>query len=281
MSWTESVIEYTIALRAAGRSEQTIVQYRHYLDQVARTHRGAGPWAVTGRDLERIMANPGWGISARKSLRTAVTGFYRWAHGHGYTDVDPAATLPTVRVPRGVPRPAPDHVIDQVLVDADPRERLMIRLAAFAGLRAGEISRVHTEDLAGDLLLVHGKGDKERMVPIDDEELIDAINAVDGWLFPAPFNGSHITPNHVSKLMSRALPGHWTAHTLRHRFGTAAFAGTRDLLAVSELLGHASTVTTQTYVQLPLTHLRDAVRAARRTSPPSRYPQQDHSHQAA
>lgn len=87
---------------------------------------------------------------------------------------------------------------------------------------------------------------------------------VRGSSFPrAPARlGGHITPNHVSKLMAAALPTPWTAHTLRHRFGTRAFAGTRDLLAVSALLGHASTETTRVYVLMPSDFLHAAVRAA-------------------
>lgn len=108
---------------------------------------------------------------------------------------------------------------------------------------------------------MHGKGGKKRYVPVTDQLVIDAIIGADEWLFPSP-RGGHLTPNHVSKLMAKALPGKWTAHTLRHRFGTIAYAGTGDLLAVSKLLGHASTVTTQTYVEMPMQNALRAVDAA-------------------
>jgi integrase/recombinase XerC len=257
--WQRSIMEWTISLRAAGRSEATIVLYRHYLNHLA--DRLPQPWTVTTRDLEHALGTVTWGPGARKSLRTAMGGFYRWGARSGYIDHDPAAGLPTVRVPRGRPRPAPEGVIVDALARADDREGLMVELGALAGLRAGEIARVHTLDLAGDLLLVHGKGGKERVVPLAQGSLIAAIEAADGWLFPNG-RGSHLTPNHVSKLLSRLLPAPWTAHTLRHRFGTRAYAGTRDLLAVSKLLGHASTDTTLIYVLMPEDHLRLAVRAA-------------------
>jgi integrase len=66
----------------------------------------------------------------------------------------------------------------------------------------------------------------------------------------------------VSKLLSRALPPGWTGHTLRHRLATAAYGGTRDLLAVSALLGHSRPETTQRYVRLPDDAIRAAVAAA-------------------
>lgn len=58
------------------------------------------------------------------------------------------------------------------------------------------------------------------------------------------------------------LPDGWTTHTLRHRFATVSYAGTRDLLAVQELLGHSRPETTRGYVQLPQDALRAAVAAA-------------------
>src|SRR3546814_11387782 len=69
-------------------------------------------------------------------MRTAVGGFYAWARRRGYVDEDPALDLPSVRVSRGLPRPAPDDILLAALRAAAPRERLMLRLAAFGGLRA-------------------------------------------------------------------------------------------------------------------------------------------------
>ncbi|RHA37755.1 tyrosine-type recombinase/integrase [Cellulomonas rhizosphaerae] len=261
MNWQGAIAAWVQALRGAGRRPQTIVLYRHYLNHTAAALRGS-PWAVTTADLERLLGELAVGPSAKKSLRTVVCGFYRWALRSGHITHDPAAGLPTVRVPRGRPRPTPEGIVADALQRADGRERLMVELGALAGLRAGEISRVHRNDYDGDMLLVHGKGGHERLVPIIDGNLRDALVACDGWLFPNVQRGGHLTPNHVSKLLSALLPAPWTAHTLRHRFGTVAYAATRDLLAVSNLLGHASTETTLIYVRMPTDHLRNAVAAA-------------------
>lgn len=260
MAWHRAIAEYTVAARGAGRREATIVLYRHYLRHVAGLLRGT-PWEVTTRDLERVLGAAGWGPSARKSLRTALVSFYRWAHRCGYVDPDPAADLPTVRVPQGRPRPAPESVVAATLDAAGARERLMIELMAFAGLRAGEVSRIHSRDLVGTTLIVQGKGGKQRDVPLEDLHLVEAIAGARGWVF-GNGHGGHLTANHVSKLVASLMPEGWTAHTLRHRFGTRAYEGTRDLLAVSRLLGHASPETTLIYVRLPEDHMRDAVRAA-------------------
>jgi integrase len=262
--WGSAIADYTASLRAR-HSPATIVLYRHYANLMADRlleHHDVGPWDVTARQLEDLLGAVEWGPAARKSLRTVVGGFYRWAVRTGRTGTDPALGLDHVKVPRGHPRPAPEAVILDALERAGPRERLMVELGALAGLRAGEISRVHRDDLAGDVLLVHGKGGKPRHVPLARGSLVAAIAEADGYLFPNAQRGGHLTPNHVSKLLNDLLPKPWTAHTLRHRFGTRAYARTRDLLAVSRLLGHASPETTLVYVELPDDHLRAAVEAA-------------------
>lgn len=62
--------------------------------------------------------------------------------------------------------------------------------------------------------------------------------------------------------MSELLPGRWTAHTLRHRFGTVTYAADHDIRAVQELLGHASVATTQIYTAVPDDAKRRAALAA-------------------
>lgn len=258
--WLDAVGEYLTAMRAAGRSPGTVRLHRYKLAQFAEGH--PSPWRVTRRDLTAWLAADHWQPETRKSARTIVRGFYRWAHGMGYLDVDPAFDLPPVSVPLARPRPTPEHVVRQLIADPDDRLGFMGMLGAFAGLRAGEISRVHGSDLIGDELVVVGKGGTVGVVPILDPRLYRRIQEVgDGWAFPNGYGG-HLSSGHVSKLLSRALPGDWTAHTLRHRCATRAYLGTRDIYAVKALLRHARLETTQRYTQMDDAGLRAAVAAA-------------------
>lgn len=145
------------------------------------------------------------------------------------------------------------------------RVALMVTLAARQGMRRAEIARVHSGDLRPDLvgwsLLVHGKGGKDRLIPLADDVAALLLALPAGWVFPGRIDG-HLSADHVGKLIARALPGRWTAHPLRHRFATTAYAGTRDLLAVQELLGHSRPETTRQYIQLPQDSLRAALKAA-------------------
>lgn len=82
------------------------------------------------------------------------------------------------------------------------------------------------------------------------------------YVFPGARGVAHMHPETVGAVLKRLLGDQWTGHTLRHRFATAAYAGTRDLRAVQELLGHASPVTTQRYVAISDDALRAAAMAA-------------------
>lgn len=259
LTWADAVRDYTTAMHAAGRSPGTIRLHRHYLRHVA-TYVGH-PWRATTADLTTALAVRHWSPETRKSARGTIASFYRWAHGMGHIKHDPALRLPAVSVPAGQPRPAPEIVLMRALAGAGERERLMLLLAAFAGLRCSEISRVHTADLVDSTLYVHGKGGKVRTVPLLREDLAHAIRAADGWLFPGR-TGGHLAPGTVVDLLSSALPDGWTGHTLRHRFASRAYAGTRDLLAVGALLGHSRPETTKRYVLMPDDALRAAVQAA-------------------
>lgn len=150
---------------------------------------------------------------------------------------------------------------------ANDVERLMLRLGAEAGLRLSEIAAVHSRDVlegdAGPSLIVRGKGDKQRIVPIS-EDLAKRITAAPGWLFPGRWRG-HVEKSYVSRHLTRLLPDGWGPHSLRHRYATRMYETTHDLLLVSKLLGHGSVETTQIYVAMPDSRLRvglDAVTLA-------------------
>lgn len=260
ITWDAAVADWITALHAAGRSPRTVRLYVCHLRKVIRECPD-GPASVTPTDLRYILACGRWKPETRKSVRGAFGAFFRWAHGTGIIETDPAQQLDTVRVPAGVARPIPDDILHEALAQADDRDRAMLLLGAFAGLRCMEIARVHSRDWDGAGLYVTGKGGKTRYVPIVRSDLRRLLSSTRGFLFPGQ-DGGHLSPGYVSKRLARALPGKWTGHTLRHRCGTAMYAGTHDLLAVGAVLGHARPETTRRYVRLPQDALIDAVRAA-------------------
>ena len=83
--------------------------------------------------------------------------------------------------------------------------------------------------------------------PEGDVDPVPGAAAAGGWLFPGQVDG-HLSPDYVGTLLRRLLGRGYSAHTLRHRFASRAYAGTRDLLAVQNLLGHSKPETTQRYI---------------------------------
>ncbi|SDJ08295.1 Site-specific recombinase XerD [Frankineae bacterium MT45] len=261
-AWAVAIEAFLNWMQASGAVAGTLKVRRSKLRTLAR-HSRIAPWDVTRDHLIAWMNAHSWAKNTRQSSRTTVIMFYRWAKNEGLVDEDPAANLPRVRVPKAGPRPTPTTVYEEALAQATERDRLMIRLGALGGLRRSEIAKVRGTDLGDDdVLRVVGKGSKVRLIPIVDRELLRALNRAGGdYLFPGKIDG-HISPGHVGVLLSRVLGPGWTGHTLRHRCATRAFKGTRDLLAVQELLGHASPVTTAIYTAVPANGVLDAVIAA-------------------
>lgn len=106
--------------------------------------------------------------------------------------------------------------------------------------------------------LVHGKGDKDRTIPLHEDIAAQILAAGPGWLFPTPRSDGHLTPNYVGVVITQALPRGWSAHSLRRRFATSTYDASH-LRAVQLLLGHTSLATTQVYIGSRAEGLRAAL----------------------
>jgi integrase/recombinase XerC len=272
--WQRAIDDYLITVAAAGHRAATLQLRRHHLARLAR-ELGCPPNAVTAELLIGWFGRQSqWAIETRRGYRNTFKGFFAWAYRRGCIPVDLSEELPKIREPKPVARPAPDHAWAQALLAADARTTLMLRLAAEAGLRRAEIAQVSTDDVlesvAGAQLLVHGKGGKQRVVPIAGS-LADLLRRgaaghtpgapAKGWLFPNG-EGDHLSPQWISVLVGRVMPDGYTTHTLRHRFGTRAYRGSRNLRAVQQLMGHASIATTERYLAVDDDEIRAAMMAA-------------------
>lgn len=262
--WIKTINDYLIEQRAGGFPETTIASRKQQLEHLAR-RIGVEPAGVTGANLLAYVGAQTWATETRRGRRTTFRSFFVSQVKAGRRQDSPADALPRVKPTRGVPRPIPASMYALALAKSDERLRLMLRLAHDAGLRRAEIAGIHSEDLFEDLhgwsLLVHGKGGKQRHIPLTNRLALDLRALEAGFAFPGDDEG-HLSPRWVGKLAVGVLPEPWTIHTLRHSFASRAYAVANDLFAVQELLGHASPVTTRVYVQLQDDTLRRTVLAA-------------------
>ena len=272
--WVSIIDDHLADMVGAGLSTATRQTRRGQLVRMAR-ELGIPPHEVTSRALASwFTIHPQWKLATRRTNRCTARVFFAWAHRTGRLSLDLSDALPRVRATVPLARPAPDDAVALALRVADPRAALMIRLASEAGLRRAEVAQVHTRDLiehpSGAQLLVHGKGGVERIIPVTDS-LAFAIRQgphghtpgepPTGWLFPGG-DGGHLGAKHVGDIVSGLLPEGYAMHTLRHRFATRVYRGSRNIRAVQLLLGHASVMTTQRYTAVSEDEVRAALMSA-------------------
>lgn len=259
--------DFTDHLVISGRTARTIETYTRWL---RRFDREVGLGCTDRGAVRHWLAQPDWSAGTRKGARTALRAWYRWAIDEGVLSTDPTERLPAIKVPRGIPKPAPDVVWADAMDRAQTwQERVMLLLACHGGLRRSEIAAFHSDWIEGDDIRVTGKGGKTRLVPISDDlraELRLWPMGPHSYLCPGRWGG-HAEPSYVGKRLSRLLGPGWSGHNLRHRAATMAYEESSDLGAVQDLLGHDSPETTRIYTRVSVQHVRRAVVAGAARSP--------------
>ncbi len=222
---------------------------------------------ATRSELVAWLAQPDWSAQTRKTYHDHLCRFYAWAADPAdpWISYDPAAGLPTPRVPQRLPRPATDEQV-RVCSRCDTMPwRLHTVLAAYAGLRPCEIARLQREHVDQAWVLVRlGKGRKDRRVPTHPRvwELVAPLP--DGPLTHYP-DGRRATPSWVSKRTAEHLHRRHhlpiTLYNLRHWYGTCVQAGQGDIRVTQAAMGHSSPVTTAGYTEVSDARLLAAVLA--------------------
>jgi integrase len=273
--WEKSIESWLKWLRIGGMMPNSIKLRRGAVRVVAKRSRTERPGEVTVAILTDVCGNADWSNEYRKIIRQSLVSYFEWAVGQRLAAENVAlVALPKVQPPPPNPRPAPDSVWFGLLDKAEPRVKLMAQLAGEAGMRRAEVACSHSDDLLegmdGFSLIVHGKGGKQRVVPITDS-LAKAImdyrldKGITGYLFPKDERWGrtgHLSAAYVGDLISSHMPAGWTMHKLRHRYATRGHMGTNNLRAVQEALGHTSVATTQKYVAVSQNEIRAVSEAA-------------------
>jgi site-specific recombinase XerD len=243
---------FTRYLTAAGKAAGTIEQRVGDIRRLSGTFRDLN--AVTKDDLERYLADrrETWSPNYRRRVLSSIAIYYRWAKREGRIRKNPARRLESFKVPRGIPRPAPEEVILDAFDRAPLPVRAMLCLAASCMFRRSEIAHAHPRDREGKTLRTRGKGNKTRIVPLDSLTLallvdLERLQGTDTHYFPGGSGTGHLHPATVYKRMKYFLGEQWGPHSLRHRGASEGLRRTRDLRGVQEFLGHSSPDTTQIY----------------------------------
>ena len=225
----------------------------HYVVSFLQAH----DWqTVTSEEVSLWIHREDWAANTRCAAHAAIKKFF-----HYVCDVleeredNPMKWLSRPRPRQGIPRPVPEDILRRVLGEVSDRDTaLMLRLGALQGMRRAEIAglRLTDVDFERGVILVRGKGDKVRSVPLHPEVRPLLEGRTGDYIFPG--RGALAVPvssRTVARKVSRALEGLFTTHQLRHRFASAVYQTSgHDLRLVQELLGHASVATTQIYTSV-------------------------------
>lgn len=259
MENSTALIMYVTAMRTIKRSPNTIEKRLEVLNRLAVFLDEQPLLEATTAQLYEFQSRMNHLAAASIDIYTRhLKAFYGWANDQGLIPSDPAAKLglPTVR--RGLPHPTPAADLKLILHCAPTNLRLAYVLAAFAGLRCGEVTRLRYVDCDMDqqpaTALIHGKGGKQRRVPLLDPVVRELNTGRRGFVVltksDVPFS-PHALSCQSSKFLTE-LGMTTTLHSMRHFYATTAGRITRDPLLIRDLLGHSSVATTEIYMESDL-----------------------------
>jgi integrase/recombinase XerC len=283
----KAVAKFVRALQERNASPHTIKAYMRDLSQFAE-YVGPPGWREIDHVLirgylsnlyERGLSK----ISVARSL-AALRSLYKWLAQEGEVEQNPAALVATPKLPKKLPRVPTIEEVNRVLDAAMPdssafaqRDQVILELLYGCGIRNSELVGINLDDIrwSQEVLLVRGKGRKERYVPFGGsaKAALQAYLPVRQYVLGETrrtterallvnLRGSRLTTRSVGRIVkhiavARGLSPDVHPHTLRHAFGTHLLEEGADLRAIQEMLGHERLATTQRYTQLTVKHVME------------------------
>ncbi|MBE9635508.1 tyrosine recombinase [Salipiger mangrovisoli] len=295
-NWVSAFLEAQVAER--GAAENTQAAYARDLSaftawlaarrlDLATAQRGDVEAYLIGCEAE------GLAVSTRARRLSAIKQLYRFAFEEALRSDNPAVQIAGPGRPRRLPKTLSTEEVDRLLDAAERhgrsaddrlRNSCLMQLLYATGMRVSELVTLPLSAARGDprMLLIRGKGGKERMVPLSGPARLaladwlarrdqqETLNRAEGKpassaLFPSRGKAGHLT-RHAFYVMIKDIavaagvsPAKVTPHTLRHAFATHLLANGADLRAIQTFLGHADVATTEIYTHVLEERLRELV----------------------
>ncbi|MEO9466863.1 site-specific tyrosine recombinase XerD [Sulfitobacter pontiacus] len=310
LHWISTFLEAQAAELGAATNTQ-LAYGRDLKDFDSFLARRALDFVTVGRkDIEAYLIwcdAQGLAKSTRARRLSAIKQLYRFAFEEGWRSDNPAIQIAGPGQDKRLPKVLSEDEVDQLLDAArhsgrntsdQLRNTCLMELLYATGMRVSELVSLRVSAARGDprLLLIMGKGGKERLVPLSDparealaawlvqRDKTDETAQAKGkpasiYLFPSRGSAGYLTRHRFYLLIKEfALtagvdPSKVTPHTLRHAFATHLLANGADLRAIQTMLGHADVATTEIYTHVLEARLSELVlenhplaKAARRSS---------------
>ena len=269
-----------------GLSENSILAYSRDLEKVS-IKIGKSLLGVTQSELEKyiiFLQKIGHSRSTRARHLSSIKQFFKFCVEEGYLSTDPASQLSTPKSTKLIPKTLTLEEVDALLKVANTqgnteferaRNRCLMELLYSSGMRISELMSLPVATVRGKpkMILIKGKGGKERLVPLSPP----AIDALVQWLkfrdekeelsfkaglkrsnflFPSNSKNGYLTRNwFFNKIKSWATEAGVKSetvspHTIRHAFATHLLSNGADLRVIQTLLGHSDITTTEIYTHI-------------------------------
>ncbi len=294
--WIQTFIEAQAAELDAATNTQ-LAYARDLKDFAAWLARRGTDFAAAGQpEIEAYLVHcdaQGLARATRARRLSAIRQLYRFAFDEGWRKDNPALRIKgpgrDARLPKTLSVPEIDALLGAAQTHGRAasdrlRNTCLLELLYATGMRVTELVSLPAAAARGDprMLLVAGKGGRERMVPLSppartalrawlaERDAQDAAARKRGapasrFLFPSRGKAGHLTRHRFYVLIKELAvaggvpPGKVTPHTLRHAFATHLLANGADLMSIQTLLGHADVSTTEIYTHVLDERLRDLV----------------------
>lgn len=289
----EAFLEMLVAER--GIAANTLQAYRHDLEDFAdflvRRKRSTDAASTADlRDYMAALARAGMAASTAARRLSALRQFHKFLYAENYRGDNPCTVVDAPRRSRPLPKILSEAEVDRLLDAASTlpgpdgaRMLALLELLYASGLRVSELVGLPLAAVTRDtgMLIVRGKGGKERMVPLTEASIraVEAYREVrdaflkqglqekqkSPFLFPSRGGSGHLTRHRFAQLLKELAvmagidPQKVSPHVLRHAFATHLLDHGADLRSVQQMLGHADISTTQIYTHVVEERLRRLV----------------------
>ncbi len=291
--WISTYLDAAVAEMDAAANTQSAYA-RDLLDFAGwLADRGQDFAGVTRADVEGYLIHcnaQGLAQATRARRLSSIKGLFRFAFEEGWRDDNPAIQIKGPGRAKSLPKTLSVDEVERLLAAARSfgrdhlRNTCLMELLYATGMRVTELVSLPVSATRGDprMILVRGKGGKERMVPLSppartalarwikqrdkqDEEARAKGGPPTKFLFPSCSKLGHLTRHRFYMLIKElavhggVMPSKVTPHTLRHAFATHLLANGADLRSIQTLLGHADISTTEIYTHVLEERLKELV----------------------
>ena len=291
MKWNSAIKEYESYIRLEQKlADNTVHAYMSDIEQFSSyasdTLNIQSPELVEGDHIESFLAHlydRGCNKKTQARMLSSIRSFFHYMTAYGQMESSPVEFIDQPKITRRLPNVLSVEEIDRILSEIDlsqrfgHRNKAMIEMLYSCGLRVSELIGLHISDLFLDeqYIRVIGKGDKQRLVPLNDgvirlikiyldQRRTMKVNPKSADILFLNSRGGGLTRVMVFTIirdlaMKAGITRHISPHTFRHSYATHLLEGGADIRQVQELLGHESIITTEIYTHLSNETMRSSI----------------------